>query len=71
MTKPTLTLLTAYWAGKKMSGKKWEDRGSISCRPFLCRFFLSALLLAPLAARHGVELKLGDVVSNHTTALVS
>ena len=70
MTKPTLALLTAYWAGKKMCGKISEDRCSIFCRSFSCRFLLAALLLAPLAALHAAERKLGDVVSNHTTTLV-
>lgn len=31
---------------------------------------LTALLLAPLAALHAAERKLGRVVSNHTTTLV-
>jgi hypothetical protein len=65
-----VNLRTTYGAGKKMSGKRWKDGCSISYRPFFCRFLLTALVLALLAALHGVELKLGDVVSNHNTTLV-
>ena len=42
--------VAAYCAGKKMSGKKWEGRSLIFCRPCSCLSLLTALLLAPLAA---------------------
>jgi len=45
--KLTFTLHIAFWVGKKMSGRKWEPCSSIFCRTPFCRFFLSALILAP------------------------
>ena len=50
---PTLTVNAAAWAGKKMSGEKWEGRSLIFCRPCFCLSLLAALLLAPLANLHG------------------
>ena len=59
-----MDLHTAYWAGKKMSGKRWKESCSIFCRPFFCRFLLAAALLA------AAQFKLGRVSSNQTATLV-
>ena len=51
--KHAVTLLTAIFVGKKMSGKKWEGRSLIFCRPCFCHFLvvlLPALLLVPSAS---------------------
>ena len=50
---PTLTVDAASWAGKKMSGKKWEGRSLVFCRPCFCLSLLTAWLLTALAKLHG------------------
>lgn len=52
---PTLTVYAAYWAGKEMSGKKWEGTNLLFCRPCSCLSLLTAWLLAALAKLHGDE----------------
>ena len=46
--KPTLTLLAAFLAGKKMCGRRWETCSSISCRPSFCHSILAVLFLSAL-----------------------